>query len=212
MSEAGYPFGEMGELYNFLTRAFWERYAPGSQARLFGILFTHPAEPIAKAQIFPRMGSFHRRSGSNFDFFVAGYLEFYEQEHRFDDYAFNDLRRQFEEMTTWRYSGDTDLLLAMARFDGIRASIDFSEALFLDIGHIISDGAYPTASRLFEDIFRFCDEHPVDSNTRELSDWLGLRRVGPAALEAIVDELSKIAGTVWRKGRHFRVFNNRLPA
>src|ERR1700730_12770946 len=61
------------ETVKYLTVAFEKRYHPQAQARLFGLLFTHPEECIAKTEIFPRIDQLHLRSGNHVDFFIAGY-------------------------------------------------------------------------------------------------------------------------------------------
>lgn len=191
------------ETARYLTDAFEKRYHPQSQARIFGLLFTHPEEPIAKAQIFPRLRTLDLSAGKHVDFFIAGYRR--DRQPEFDPEAFERTRAEIQRRSSWKYSGDTDLLLAMARYRGGTTEFDLSEFLHFDIGKIIEDRVYLSAPRLFEDIFRFCEEHPVNSDVRELSDWIGMKRVGPHALEAIIDTLSKVAGEIWRKGRHFAV-------
>jgi hypothetical protein len=45
----------------------------GSKRRMVGLLFAPVGQPIAKAEIIPRLKDFHYRSGNHINFYCAGY-------------------------------------------------------------------------------------------------------------------------------------------
>jgi hypothetical protein len=103
-----------------------------NKVQLIGILFCHPQSELAKKDILPRFDYYHERAGFQTDFFWAGYSgQWRKNTHpdsvpvpelsstgwEFSSKGFNDFRNEIEENTSWRYSGQTDLILTTVAID-----------------------------------------------------------------------------------------------
>ncbi len=127
------------------------------------ILFAPTFSRVGREGVIPRLGYLNDRSGTNVHFYCAGYGGYWHRdtfpdmedlgEIRYDDgcvipWAFG--QRQFasfvdelEGQTSWRYSGESDLIL-------LNSKVDFSSCLTYDIEAMVKDGAISRASELFE--------------------------------------------------------------
>lgn len=142
-----------------------------------GLLFAPPNTPVGKS-ILDRLDDWHHRSGKNFTFFCIGYLdhdEFNEgravgelseltgpgvRQFYYSARAFDDIRRNIERQSRWRYSGEADLLLAnviIPKPDGTPA-LALDDILALDIDKLVAEGVYASAARLMERVCRAADE------------------------------------------------------
>lgn len=142
-----------------------------------GLLFAPPNTPIGKS-IMNRLDDWHHRSGKNFTFFCVGYLEHDEfnegqpvgklteldgsgvREFYYSARAFEDIRRNVEAQSGWKYSGEADLLLANAIIRDPKGapSLALEDILALDIDKLVNEGVYASAARLMERVCRAADE------------------------------------------------------
>jgi hypothetical protein len=184
----------------------FERVALENKVKLVGLLFMHPESELAKTDILPRIGQYHESAGEFTDFFFVGYGAYWPQndypdqreavkldgtQWLFSDRAFNRFRREIEEKTSWKYSGETDLILATARYSTThkRAFIDYSQCITCCLEQIVRDEAAVSIPAFFEKIFHFgeknkdatayhfSDLHLVSTSKTSLFEWI-LSRVG----------------------------------
>lgn len=171
------------------------------KVKLVGVMFCHPDSELGSKQILPRLEYLNYRSGEHTDLFWAGYGPFMK-EHMppgvrpvravggtmwgFDEAEFVAFCREVEGRTTWKYSGETDLLLMTARFNEKTSKpyLDVSEALVCDLDKMIRQGAISTVPRFLEDVFRFgesaksndvydfSDLKLLENSKRSFRDWL----------------------------------------
>lgn len=194
-------------------------------AALIGILFAPPYTKIASETIVPRIGYLDARSAHYMHFFCAGFFGYGhpKDEQRicttvypdttkipwsFDERQFAAFVEELEHVTSWKYSGECDLILVEPKFkfSGNEPEIAYSQAILFNIDAMLRDGAIESAAQLFEAVMRFARER--ESATLEgLRDRQGLRLLGETAAETIVDLLPRPARKVWKRGLHYRVQN-----
>ena len=213
-----------------LALGFAARYARAAAraVNLTGLLFAPPRSSVG-AEIVPRLDDYHHRSANDVDFFLPGYGAHWpagwvqdEQEVAvttdrttgartrwlYSAAYFNAVVKDVRAVAPgWRYSGESDLLLADAVYDEATrtASIDFTTAVVLRLHRLANDGAMETAAELFERIFTFAEERGEHDPTWRFSDR-GAVRVGASWLEELVTEALPLSlGKAWKAGRHFVV-------
>jgi hypothetical protein len=119
------PAWDYSQVLRDLKRAFEYRYEKDGfgGVRMVGLLFAPPETRLAREEIIPGLQYFHYRSGNNIDFFCTGYRRYgpdpgYDEKIVTNDrppWIFNlrmydEFRRQIQQRSSWRYSGEADLL------------------------------------------------------------------------------------------------------
>ena len=142
-----------------------------------GLLFAPPKTPIGKS-IFERIADWHYRSGKNFDFFCVGYGNWNKDgqgklvasitakrgltpiKYYYNAKAFQEIRKDVEAVSSWRYSGEADLLLvnAVRDPDTSEVRLELDEIIALDVDRLIEDKVFSTSARLLERICQAADD------------------------------------------------------
>ncbi len=191
------------------------------ESKLAGILFFLPESKTAKDELLPSLDYLNERTGALVDLYCAGYgcdwptgyradqkvqLTIDGHDWSFSPKAFNDLRRELSELTSWKYSGETDLLLFTARRD---ASSDgyFSPkpALACNLEQMARDGAFTSVRAFFERITNLTERYEGSDPVSYLSDSFGVRLGGHYLWEAILSVLPKTLRDFYQAGKHFAV-------
>ena len=181
------------------------------RVRLVAILFAAQGASLASSQIQPRIEEFHYRSGKNLDLFAAGYDKFWDSRGEFrpmfDASGFDRLRRDLEEATTWRYSGDVDLILANAMLDRRtdQSTLDFASSVVCQLDQMLKDGAIQSVGSFLEKIFQYTDSQKNEDPTWGLSDHLGLGLGKSVLVNMVARLLPETIVKQLRAGRHFAV-------
>lgn len=179
------PAWNIEEIVATLAHAFERRY-PSGGIRLVGLLFAPPESSLGKSEIIKSLDYFHHRSGNTIDFFCAGYRR-YGQEKQFvverevtsdsspwyfNIIEFETLRKEIQKNSSWKYSGEADLILLNATISESSHDIalDWSSAVCCDLERMKKDKAIESTRRFFEDIFRFVDEYEGENPVWDLSD------------------------------------------
>lgn len=223
-----YAIENYEDIISRLTHAFLNRYPGRFPVKMFGILFAPPHTKLARESIIPSLSHLHHRSENEIDFFCMGYAskDIYRSNPddalkmkiecdsgtvfwEYSDAVFNQLRKDFEKRTKWRYSGECDLLLVNAIFDfeDNTLFIDFSKVVWLTLHSTLIDNPDISVGTLFENICSFADNSTSDNPVNDFSDSQGLKRVGKATLESVADGIKKLPGKIFQKAHHFRVIN-----
>jgi hypothetical protein len=195
-------------------------------ASLIGILFAPPYTNIAAERIVPRLGYLNERTGPAIHFFCAGYggygfaddtQDIVEMRYEdgtvipwgFSQKLFARFVNQMQRETTWRYSGEVDLILVEPQFNfaGRAPKLDFSDVLIFDIEAMMRDGVVDHPSRLFERIIDYAHSRGFHSTTEGLSNRQGIRVGSEVLAEAIIDSLPKPLRNLWKRGVHYRIQN-----
>jgi hypothetical protein len=192
---------------------------------IVGVLFAPPFTKMASERTIPRLGYLNSRTAKYIHFFCAGYCGYNNRpsvqqlgDIRYDDGTvipwgfcqryFAEFVNGMERNTSWRYSGEADLILVEPEygFADRAPRLRFDEAIVFDIESMVKDGSLDHPSRLFEAIIGYARSHESGS-TEDFSNRRGARVIGEAAAEAILDSLPKLAGRVLKRGMHYRVQN-----
>ena len=192
-------------------------------SKLVGILFCQPTSSLGKNEIVPHLEYFHHRSDFFVDFFCAGYGADWprgkgEDENPvavvdgvrwyFSSKRFNEARAELERKTKWNYSGETDLLLVVARKSpGKTALLDFSTGIACNLEQMTKDEAISSARAFFENIFRLGKKYDGEDPVSRLSDAMGLERGKNFLLDAVLRFLPEPARKLYKTSKHFVVQN-----
>jgi hypothetical protein len=191
---------------------------------LIGIIFAPPYTKIAAERIVPRLGYLNARTAAFLHFFCAGYggYRFADDAEAIDELHYDDgtvipwgfsqtrfaeFVTEMEESTSWKYSGEVDIILIEPRFSFStrEPELDFSEAIVYDIESMVKDGAIDHPSRLFEAIISFARSRGFATTATGLSNKEGTRVLGQTAAEAIIELMPVSAQRLWKRGVHYRV-------
>lgn len=226
------PANTYEDICQELNWAFKNRYSNTGNAgvKMVGILFAPARSPLAAQEILPRINDYHHMSGNNVDFFCCGYGAFWPDnsdievvaevgedtpwerrvvEWQYSSAIFVDIVKQFKKMTTWKYSGEVDLILANARYDEVqdKAYIDFSSAIVLRLDEMRKDGLIQSVGTLFQEIFDYAEDKDSGDDTWGFSDSKGIKVLWQALESVVLDILPASACRLWTKGKHFAVLD-----
>jgi hypothetical protein len=194
-------------------------------APIVALVFAPPFRKLASEKIIPRFGYLNSRSAKYIHFFCAGYSGYNQVPEAqqlgdvsydngviipwaFSQRDFGEFINEMERRTSWRYSGEADMILLEPEFgfSGQPPTLRFTEAVVFDIEAMVKDGTLDQPSRLFEAIIRYARTQEVRS-TADFSNRRGIGILGEAAADAVLEFLPKIAGGVLKRGMHYRVQN-----
>lgn len=194
--------------------------APGPRVRMVGVVFAPPQSPISKAEIVPRIGDWHYRSGDHIDFWFAGYSASSDGADGYVavqipgmrpwDYSaqrFSALREEFEARSLWRHSGSAELLLLNARCapPANTVQLDFSALVCCQLDLMKADQAILSVERFFESVFRFAESAGGTDPVWSFSDRQGVGIAGSALKRAVLSLLPMGVEADYRKAEHFAV-------
>lgn len=188
-------------------------------SKLVGVLACPPNSPVGKSEVLPNLDYFHHRSSHFVDMFCIGYLPSSTARNEdapvvtvggrnwnFEATAFEGCRRELERETNWKYSGETDLVLAIARKEPDRhAWIDYSCAISCNLEQMLRDKAITSVRSFFEHVFRAGEKYEGSDPVWRLSDALGLRVGGNLLVECILSLLPERVGASYKAAQHFAV-------
>ncbi|MCA9994209.1 MAG: hypothetical protein KDE56_00595 [Anaerolineales bacterium] len=153
------------------------------KTRIAGLLFARPGSSIAQTEIIPDLEYFHYRSGNDVHFFCGGYSAYkdiYDDnlpvikingiQWYFSANKFNELRKQIENSTIWKYSGGVDLLLQNVKNSAETATLDLKSTVLFPLEKMKRDGVIVSVSGFFEEIFRFAEEYLGGNAVEEFID------------------------------------------
>jgi len=217
-------YGLMVSTPSFSSMYKNERIIRADKAKLVGLLFVQPSHKIAKDEILSNLSYFHQRSGQNVNFYLAGYgAEFNKQDYPdielacrvngkdwlFSSSAFENIRRELELNTKWKYSGECDLVITNAKINPQTEKVyfDYTKFIKVNIDELKRIGAIPSVMALFESIFRYADEQDPTDPTWGLSDSLGIDSSKSALLKMILSLLPRNIGKEAEKITHFAVID-----
>lgn len=190
-------------------------------AKLVGLLFCHPGSELAKAEILPHLTHFHLVSATGMDCYCMGYGADWPPEHfvdqsivakagpqtwYFSENAFVDSINQLKRLTTWTFSGETELILltAFVTPDDI-VDFDFQTAIICNLEQMQRDGAIKSARAFFTGIFSFANQTFSPDTTWDLSDLQGRKQFRDFVVDGILSLFPGPVAKAYRKARHFAV-------
>jgi len=156
--------------YRYLIGSMQNQY--NNASTIVGVLFANPRKTLVKQEILENLEYANKRSGAYIDFYFAGYSKYrtYDEEENtinapngnkwyFSPKMYNDFINQFEACSSWKYSGETELLLLEYR----NGTLCFDKVIRLWIDKLVRDENIYSVSNLFETIYRVArDKTEID--------------------------------------------------
>jgi len=214
------PAWSLEEIVGTLAQAFERRYPEGG-IRLVGLLFAPPDSSLGESEITKSLNYFHHRSGDKIDFFCAGYRRHgrakqfvVEREVTsdsdpwyFNAIDFETLRKETQKSSSWKYSGEADLILlnATKSKSSQDVALDWSSAICCDLEKMKKDKAIESTRRFFEDIFSFVDEYDGTDPVWDLSDQQGAIKAKSGLKRLILSVLPKPLRELYSEAKHLVV-------
>jgi hypothetical protein len=185
---------DYGFVVGTLTRIFKEQGVvppPDSFARQLpvpirpvALIFGRPACKIFKDELLPDRNYYHLRSGTNVELFYMGYADPDAEyvtvgdfdENDFSDQSFTSAVSDFEERTTWKYSGRTDLMLLNSFFSPRQqVHLDFSNVFAVQLEDAVESKLINSGRVLIEEIMRQSKDSDTEDVVARISDVVFLR-------------------------------------
>jgi hypothetical protein len=169
-----------------------------NNSRVAGLLFAQP-NSFTKDEILSGIDYFNNRSEKFIDFFCVGYQPAFFQPNypklttvggcdwSFNPKIFNELRRQTEERSNWKYSGSVELVLFNSYLDKTTDTVklDFSDSIAIDLKQAKENKLISSVGELFERIFSISEKISTDNPAKEMS----LKLIGDTGKKSIVNIL-----------------------
>ena len=188
-------------------------------SKLVGILFCLPNTRMGRDEILPTLDYFHHRSGSFVDFFLPGFGADWSGELRkdatsvgtieganwlFNAKDFDQSRAELQASSKWKFSGETDLLLTIARkTPGTTAALDFSTVISCNLEEMLRDQAITSARSLLERIIDFGETYDGEDPVFQLSDAMGIKQGKGFLQEIVLSVLPEAARKLYKSSKHF---------
>ena len=214
------PAWSIEEIVETLAQAFERRYPKGG-IRLVGLLFAPPESSLGESEITKSLDYFHHRSGDTIDFFCAGYRRYGKEKQfvverevtidsspwYFNVIEFEALRKEIQKSSSWKYSGEADLILlnATKSESGQNVVLDWSSAICCDLEKMKKDKAIVSTRRFFEDIFSFVEEYDGTDPVWDLSDQQGAIKAKSGLKRLILSVLPKPLRELYSEAKHLVV-------
>ncbi len=205
---------DFNDVIRRLTKRLVDSY-PERPLRLVALIFGRPSSSLVK-EAFTRdeLNYWNARSGNYVEFFCIG---FYPGQYipvgtdGFDADAFDSTVKEFQAETSWRYSGDTDVVFANAYFDPNTriARLDFETIMILPLRKALDKKVFESVPVFLETVIRAAEEGYSNNPTADLSDSLGRKLAFVSVTEillgllptAIKESIEKLLVCYTRDGR-----------
>lgn len=222
------PANSYAQILEHLTTSLARDFPDTSCSRLTGLLFAPPYSDVATKSVVPRLNNYHIRADHYIDFYCVGYgpnlstddypdavevTKILGKPWSYSDLVFDEMRKQIEGLSEWKWSAEVDLILISAIWDAPnkKAELSFTDSLVLTPDLLLKDQAITSFPRLFEDIFRYAEQANqnllLESKAKNFSNHKGKQALGRAALEHLFELLPSLCGKVWKSALHFRSIN-----
>jgi hypothetical protein len=152
--------------------------------RPVSLIFGRPACKTFKEELLPDQNYYHLRSGANVEIFYMGYAnpdaEYITKgvfdENDFSDQSFVSAVEDFEQCTTWKYSGQTDLILLNSFFSPKQhVYLDFTNVFAVQLEEAIDSKLIRSGRALIEEIIHQSREADSQDIVTKVSDVVFLR-------------------------------------
>lgn len=153
----------------------------GKNGRLVGVLFANPSSSLSKQEIIGHLDEFHYYSEKNIDFYCAGYGAWLPPSPGikivtrvgnipwdFDNKKFVELIKDFEKNTSWKYSGEVELILLDTDLSNPNG-LNFSSAIVCNLEEMIKVGTFSSVRSFFYKLF-----NNTELTAWDISDKLGI--------------------------------------
>jgi hypothetical protein len=150
------------------------------------LIFGKPSCPLFREELLPEVAYLHFASGNTVELFCMGYPPRAAIGGRgpdilidgYDDEIFVAACQEFQQRTTWHYSGETDLILLQAYLTPFGARLDLGAAVPVHLEKEVRDGVIPSARVFVQRILQSAERVPPQDVVNDVSDGEGLRSAG----------------------------------
>jgi hypothetical protein len=179
---------------------------------IIGIIFAEPHKAPAREHLIPRLDYLNARSRDSMHFFCAGYggYGFADDKEPVGDEKYGDMVipwgfsqtkygsfiEEMENATTWKATGDTELILT-------EPDLQFTNCIKFDVEKMVKDETVLSFSRLLESVMRYARETKSSNPVADLSDRKGVALLGEAAADGILEFIPEPVRYLWRHGKHY---------
>lgn len=204
-----YGAHEGGADYDFvvrsLTRIFREQgVVPSADSfarqlpvpvRPVGLIFGRPACKVFKDELLPDRKYYHLRSGENVELFYMGYADPDAEyvtvgdfdENDFSDESFTSAVSDFEKRTTWKYSGQSDIILLNSFFSPAqKVHLDFSNVFAVQLEDAIESKLIRSGRGFVEEIMRQSRDSDSEDVVAKVSDVVFLKNARQSFLSWVM--------------------------
>lgn len=137
-------------------RAYTTAYPPAHGARLVVEIFGRPHTKIMQS-IFEDGTYLHQATGQDGNIYFLGYGGPTVRAETFSVESFIRAQADLQEKTSWRYSGDTDLVVLTSRATGptgTAVELDYTRALCVTLEQAIDAKAIPSAPAYLQSLIQ----------------------------------------------------------
>lgn len=222
------PAATYEDVCNYIARMYYCKSGqeipagPNPKVRMVGLLFARPQDTFADVEVVPNLDYFHYRSGKHIDFFCAGYdgytgrdeTEGYRKINKEPELQWGFSERMFirfvddiETRSSWKYSGNPELLLANTVYDATERAVhlDLNHRVQCKLKEMKDCGAISSVTSFMEDIIRYAEHADGEDPTWGFSDAQGMKLTGSALRRFVLALLPKNLGREAERAAHFAV-------
>lgn len=181
---------------------------------LIGILLTRLDLDTGK-NILDSLNHYHHLTGSNINFYLPGYGAYWNADiypdmreitiidgttWSFSDRAFVSFVAQLENVSSWKYSGESELLL-IPYFD---KKLNFSKVGRFHLDAMLNDGVISSISSFMTNVSRAVQ---LDNSLHKISVNGIIKCVKKNAFEETLEKLPKYVSKLLKSGKHYLCHN-----
>ena len=163
--------------------------------RPVALIFGRPTCKVFKEELLLDRKYYDLRSGTNIELFYMGYADPDAEyvtvgdfdDNDFSDQSFESAVSDFEGRTTWKYSGETDIILLNSFFTPQRkVRLDFSNVFTVQLEEAIESKLIRGGRALIEEIMRQSRECAAEDVVTRTSDMVFLRNARSSFLSWVM--------------------------
>jgi hypothetical protein len=227
-----------GELYDVISdfqsiNRIDDYLKPNCKTKVVCILFCQPSHKLAKDEILPNLAYYHYRSGEYTNLYFSGYTQnkgdnksdyihvgsLEGKEWYFSPKHFNIMRKDLENNTNWKYSGEVELILTnsvtienndkdnIIYENRVKVLFDFSLCILCNLDEMIRIKAIPSIPSFLEKLFQYSENENEKPSPWKFSDRFGLDFSKNAFQRFLLSILPKNLGDEVDRVKHFAVKN-----
>ena len=175
-----------------------------------GILITRPSLATGK-DIVEELEYYHHLTGHSINFYLPGYGAYWNTEKypdmkvvteidraewSFSNKAFVEFIDALEEVSRWKYSGESELLL-ISYHDG---NLDFSSVAVFCLDAMLKDEAISSVSRFITELSRSVRKN---NDVKSITVKGGSKCVAKAIAQEMIDTFLRNISKALKRGRHY---------
>lgn len=168
---------------------------------IIGILITRPELEVGKG-ILASLNYYHHLSGKNTNFYLPGYGAYWYgtysdgrvvtkingTEWSFSDQMFIQFIDELETYSSWKYSGESELLILEYK----NGRLLFENVIRLQLDDMIRDKVILSTESFFQEFFRICKtKRSLDTISNKLGLDKGFDMIGEALLDILPNKVRK---------------------